>query len=173
MKARAARYDLTGTRVGEASHPGPRRVWTRQKAGLGPCAPRTESQFCLSFASESFDSSRDRIALQDLSWMSTYHQHIQRGRDNRWGPPVADEDWKEWRDCTTTWWNYMLQSTFGSWATITRERLCGMLRVAEAQGEAYNDRSSERQIESEIMVRRALWEAHVQSPTAALEVGVR
>ena len=48
-----------------------------------------------------------------------------------------------------------------------------MLRVAEAQGEAYNDRSSERQIESEIMVRRALWEAHVQSPTAALEVGVR
>ena len=31
------------------------------------------------------------------------------------------------------------------------------------------DRSSERQLESETSVRRALWEAHMKSPTAALE----
>ena len=43
------------------------------------------------------------------------------------------------------------------------------MRDAKANGEAYNDQSSERQTESRASVGQALWEAHMRSPTAALE----
>ena len=46
-----------------------------------------------------------------------------------------------------------------------------MLR--DANEEAYYDRSSERQIASRATMRQALWEAHMQSPTAALEEVLR
>ena len=48
-----------------------------------------------------------------------------------------------------------------------------LANVAKTNEEASNDRSSESQIESRTSVRRALWEAHMKSPTAALEEALR
>ena len=42
-----------------------------------------------------------------------------------------------------------------------------------ANGEAYYDRNSERQIESRTAGRQALWEAHMKSPTAALKEALK
>ena len=48
-----------------------------------------------------------------------------------------------------------------------------VLRDAKTNGEAYYDRSSERQMVSGTSVGPALWNAHKQSPTAALEEAFR
>ena len=40
--------------------------------------------------------------------------------------------------------------------------------VTKAKGEAHHDQGSERQIESRVTVRHALWKAHLQSPMSAL-----
>ena len=53
-----------------------------------------------------------------------------------------------------------------------KARACWMLRDAKTDGEAHCERSGGRQNEGRATVRQALWEAHVQSPTAALEEAV-
>ena len=47
------------------------------------------------------------------------------------------------------------------------------LKNAKENGQDYHDQSSERQIERRSLVRQASWEAHVISPTAALEDSLR
>ena len=47
------------------------------------------------------------------------------------------------------------------------------MRDAKANGEAYYDQTNEQQVEGRTSVRRALWDAHMKSPTAALEEGFR
>ena len=44
-----------------------------------------------------------------------------------------------------------------------------MLRDAKTIGEVHHDWSRERHIVSRATVRQALWDAHVQNPTAALK----
>ena len=47
------------------------------------------------------------------------------------------------------------------------------VRDAKTNGEACYDRSGERHLESRTSVRQGLWEAHMKSPTAALEEHLR
>ena len=50
-----------------------------------------------------------------------------------------------------------------------KPRALWSITYAKASGEAYYDQSCERRIENRASVRHALWEAHMSSPTAAME----
>ena len=58
-------------------------------------------------------------------------------------------------------------------AVNKKARALWTLKEAKDEGEGDCDPSSELQTESRAQMRQALWEAHVKSPTAALEEALR
>ena len=104
--------------------------------------------------------------------------------DNGWVLPLVDEDWhavcqaihkdvEEQREVVYHKYVEMhkainLKKSSGSKKAIA----LWSMRDAKANGEAYYDRGGEH-VENSSAVRQALWEAHVKSPTAALEEALR
>ena len=94
--------------------------------------------------------------------------------DSRWRPPLVAEDWHAVRSRTARTWRCTERSISKKKkrGVNKKARALWALRDAEEKGSSENP-GGERQIESRTSVRRALWEVHMKSRTAALEEALR
>ena len=105
---------------------------------------------------------------------------------NRWGPPLVDEDWHvvcwvdyegiagdEWERSCYKYVEVHKAVNIRKAGYNHKAKFLWMFGDAKTNGEAYYDRSGERQNLNRTKVRQDSWEVYMQSPTAALEEALK